>query len=312
MGLLLRWCQFIKERFDPVLNTVTIAALFSANAAIACLSYPSDFSKNWCFILQGFLLVWLIFFHMRLFDDVKDYEIDKVINKDRPLPRGLLSLTEYGFGVLGCIIVEIILAFSLGRSIFLSYIVVLSFTLVMRLEFFIGDWLRPKMELYAITHTFSACLQGLLVCSIFSGASVFEMKAGIYFFALCNWFVFNVYEFGRKTFGHEEERDGVDSYSNRLKPVGAFLLLFANMIFAIILLAMALLNTSRSWSFISADGMCAMLAIIGIITLFVVYTGIRYYSKPDKIRAKLYRNSVSLYLVLFYLPIPIIISIYFI
>ncbi len=311
MGILLRWCQFIKERFNPLANTITIAAFFSANAAIAYMYYPSEFQRNNIAILTGFLLVWLIFFHMRLFDDIKDFEIDKLVNKERPLPRGLLNTTEYGFGILLCIITEIILACSLGWKILFSYILVLAFTLIMRLEFFIGDWLRPKMELYAVTHTLSASLTGLLIYSMSAGYAIFELPKVLFFLTLCNWFVFNVYEFGRKTFGVEEEREGVDSYSRRLKPVGAFLLLSSNMMLAFIIFFLSIKYISVTHILIKSQGINLLQILIGSITLTVAFFGIKYSFKPEKFFAQLYRNVVSLYLVLFYLTIPVITFIFF-
>jgi len=101
----------------------------------------------------------------------------------------------------------------------------LCFTLMMRMEFFVGDWLRPRLELYAITHTFSATLLGMLIHAVTTGRQIALAEGAFLLFALGNWFVFNVFEFGRKTFAHEAERAGVDSYSARLNPAGAVALL---------------------------------------------------------------------------------------
>jgi len=96
---------------------------------------------------------------------------------------------------------------------------------MMRMEFFVGDWLRPRLELYAITHTFSATLLGMLIHAVTTGRQIALAEGAFLLFALGNWFVFNVFEFGRKTFAHEAERAGVDSYSARLNPAGAVALL---------------------------------------------------------------------------------------
>jgi 4-hydroxybenzoate polyprenyltransferase len=42
-------------------------------------------------------------------------------------------------------------------------------------------------------------------------------------FVLVNWMIFNIFEFGRKTFGKEEEEELIESYSKRLGPVRAAL-----------------------------------------------------------------------------------------
>ncbi|HNY10839.1 MAG TPA: UbiA family prenyltransferase [Candidatus Wallbacteria bacterium] len=312
MKLISGWSIFIKERFEPVSHTLMIAAFASANATISYASNPSGFNMNPGYLLTGLFLVWLVFFHMRLFDDIKDYETDKLVNKDRPLPRGVLTTDQFGAGILACILLEMAVALILGFNIFTTYIMALAFTLIMRQEFFIGDWMRPKMELYATTHTFSASLLGMLIFSITSGKMICDMPKSYLLIAIGNWFVFNVFEFGRKTFSAEEEREGVDSYSLRLKPFGAFTLLGVNIFLAFTMLYLSAENIISSVAGnAAAPDFGPMLISAAVISFIVAVSGMMYSLKPSNFYAKFYRGVVSLYLIAYHVSITLCGYIYF-
>jgi len=225
------------------------------------------------------------------------------VNKERPLPRGVLSPDEFGAGILICVASEIILASSLGFKVFSTYALALMFTLLMRQEFFIGDWMRPKMELYAATHTFSASMLGLLIYSITNGSQINEVPLSYLYVALGNWFVFNVFEFGRKTFAKGEERKGVDSYSLRLGPFGAFLLLAVNIFMAFSMLYFSIQNIP--FKILGPERLLPALFSGAIISFIVIAAGVTYSLKPSDFYAKFYRGIVSFYLVAYHLSITI-------
>lgn len=310
MGIISGWFTFIRERFEPVSHTLMIASFASANAAIAYAVAPREFNFSAANLIPGLFLVWLVFFHMRLFDDIKDYETDKLVNKDRPLPRGVLTPIQFGAGILACIALEAAVAAWLGSKVFSTYVVVLAFTLIMRQEFFVGDWLRPQMELYAITHTFSASLMGLLIFSVTTGRTIAEVPAAYLYAALGNWFVFNVFEFGRKTFSREEEREGVDSYSLRLGPFGAFVLLGTNVFLAFAMLYLSTgnavaLDSFRELKLPAPAPFMPMLMSAAAISSIVMGAGVMYGLSPSNFCAKVYRGVVSLYLVAYHVAIAL-------
>lgn len=292
-----RWFTFLTERFEPVGTTLTIAAFFGANV-FAATDKASIAAGGMLRILGGLALVWLVFLHMRLFDEVKDYAVDIQYNPKRPLARGLISLGEFGFVTFLVILSEITIAAFLGRASFTVYAMLLAFTLLMRMEFFVGDWLRPKLESYAISHTFSASLLGLTSGVAVTGIFPFDMNRFFIIFALSNWFIFNVFEFGRKTFASEEERDGVDSYSIRLRPFGAFLLLFINLAIGV-----ALCFYSASLKFGTIPGFLSI--SISILVLLVSGTGIWYSMNPVIRQAKVFRGSVTFFLLAYHVAVLI-------
>lgn len=301
MPFIKRWCQFLKERHEPFGITLMVGSFFAASAFMA---YQPGVHAPPCWrrLSIGFALVWLIFLHMRMFDEVKDYQVDREHNPERPLARGLISVGEFSAMTMICLAVEMALAKIMAWPMFPAYIMVLCFTLLMRMEFFVGDWMRPKLELYAITHTFSAAMISLLIHSIVCFSDAAGADRATLLFALGNWFVFNVFEFGRKTFAHEEERAGVDSYSGRLKPWGAVLLLLVNVFAAYCAFFLAV---GSKFSSVADWRLFAPAAVISLLT---AVAGAIYASSPVAANAKLYRGIVTLYLLAY--PASIAISIY--
>jgi 4-hydroxybenzoate polyprenyltransferase len=292
-----RWWQFLRERFEPVGTTLMILSFFGANAILAVDAEALPF-VTWKRCLGGFVIIWLVFLHMRLFDEVKDYDFDREFNPERPLARGLIGLLEFGAGTLICLLLELAIAAHLGWGTLTAYFIILSFTLMMRMEFFVGSWLKPKLEWYAISHTFSASIMGIVIFSALTGRLPIDAAPNFFVFALGNWFVFNVFEFGRKTFGREDEKGSDDSYSCRLGPWGAVILLLVNLAVGLGILAFVL----RSYP---PAGQTYVLLPAGIICLGVLLAGINYACRYTQASAKLYRGTVTFYLLAYHLAILI-------
>lgn len=78
------WCIFIQERFPPLKHVPLILFFFLANT----------FVFNGSFLFLSFFIVLLAFFHLRVFDEIKDYKNDLALHPERPLARGLISIRE--------------------------------------------------------------------------------------------------------------------------------------------------------------------------------------------------------------------------
>ncbi len=296
-----RWWTFFKERHEPFSISLMVSAFFAASALMA---YQPGVHAPPCWkrLTAGFIVVWLVFLHMRLFDEVKDYQFDREHNPGRPLARGLISVGEFSAMTLVCLLAEMGLSGIMAWPMLPAYVMVLCFTLLMRMEFFIGDWLRPQLELYAITHTFSAAMISMLIHTIVCFSDAAKADRATLLFALGNWFVFNVFEFGRKTFAVEEEREGVDSYSARLRPWGAVMLLLVN-----VAAAYAAFYVSAVGKF-GAVADFRLLAPAAAVTLLVAIAGAVYAARPVKAFARLYRGMVTFYLLAY--PAAIAASVY--
>ncbi len=228
-----KWLTFTKERFKPaeylplIILFVGVNYLFSR--ALSGLELPL------LSLMVMAILGLCFFFRMRLFDEIKDYEVDLVINPKRPLARGLISVSEVKKAILLLIVLEFILASTLGLITSLLYVFAIFYSLLMYEEFFIGDLLRPKLTTYAMSHTIVVSFLALALISANLGMMTFESPA-VPVFLFSHWFIFNLFEFARKTFDHREERENVPSYSKIFSLKGAYLLSASQVLLSLVLL----------------------------------------------------------------------------
>lgn len=201
------------------------------------------------------------FFRMRLFDEIKDYDIDLVINPTRPLARGLLSVALVRKTIIFLIALEVLLAFSFGLVPGLIYTGAVFYSLLMFKEFFIGDYLRPHLTTYAVTHTIVVALLGYAVMSLSLAQTAHKIPAAAPWFLLSHWFIFNLFEFARKTFGPDEERSDVPSYSKIFTLRGAYLLSLSQVLLSVGALSLVLPQNS----------ILSLAGLAFLYTLFIIF-----------------------------------------
>src|ERR1035437_3154794 len=98
------------------------------------------------------------------------------------------------------------------------------YSLLMFKEFFIKKWIRSHLTFYAVTHTFVSSLFSLSLLSILLTTDIWSLSINTCLFALLSWCLFNIFEFGRKTFISKEEKKNIESYSKIYGRFGAALL----------------------------------------------------------------------------------------
>jgi 4-hydroxybenzoate polyprenyltransferase len=271
-----------------------IAALFAGNANVARFFQNAPInSANW---VMGYVVILLGFLRMRIFDEIKDYEADLVVNPDRPLARGLIDLGEAKKVAFALAVAELLLAAAIGPDAALAWLAVTAFTMLMYREFFIGEWLRPRLELYAVMHTFVSSLMGLFIAVVVTRESLHELKIETCLFMAVNWAVFNVFEFARKTYGRDEERAGVDSYSKRLKPIGAVMLATSQILIAVGAAAYILTSAGKP----TAGTWLPITWLVGSLAV-----GILYLILPDRFRGVMYRCMMQVFIITFYIAMAV-------
>jgi 4-hydroxybenzoate polyprenyltransferase len=277
------WITFTKERF-PLLDHTLMIVLFVGGHLVLVDSIEGFISiKNSVLI---FLAIFFFFFKMRLYDEIKDYELDCEINPTRPLPRGLLDLSDMKKGIATCIFLEIVLFSILGLNPLTCISFAIFYSLLMYKEFFIPNIIRPHLTTYAIVHTIVTVPMGIAIISGATGKTPMEMDVKYFYFVLSSWFVFNIFEFGRKTFTTKEERNAVESYSKIFTRHGAIALVVSMSACAVYTLFAIEGNISISQSILTV-----ILLIIGLIFSF---------SDSEKF-GKLYRVFSSVYIIIFYI-----------
>ncbi|MBD3246681.1 MAG: manganese transporter permease [Candidatus Omnitrophica bacterium] len=285
-----RWYIFLQQRFPPAEHALLIVFYFGANAMVAGSVSVSGYACTAFHLFLGLVVVGGMFFHLRIFDEIKDFRHDCTAHPDRPLARGLLSVRQakQGAGVL--IVIELLLSALIGVHALSAVMCTALYSLVMYKEFFIGQWLRPRLATYALTHTLVACLMSLCVFSIVTGRYFWMSPKQYALFVCANWMIFNVFEFGRKTFAREEERDLVDSYSKRLGSIRAA----GNVIgmAAVAVLIAVVLGNALSLPFLFYLAQALLLSV-------VVGTGLWYGISVSRTAARAFRGACSVFILLY-------------
>jgi len=277
-----RWVTFIKERF-PILSHLTMILLFVGSHFMAAFGTGIEIDP-----LRGlclFVAILIFFFKMRLYDEIKDYELDLTINPNRPLPRGLVTLKEVKLAIGVSIVIEVFLFMFMGLWALATFVFAVLYSLLMYKEFFIAEKIRPHLTTYAMIHTIVTIPMGLSIFCGILNVPPWELPTSLLLFSICNWPLFNIFEFGRKTFATSEERNQVESYSKIFGRAGAVALVLVMACAAVVLIC--LIMPSQSYLQIKAGFL-----LLGLGATYVVQDSPKW--------AKIYRGISSFYIVLFY------------
>lgn len=284
-----RWWIFCKERFPIGRHALLIIFYVSANALVgfhsASISSVITYKEVLCVIAVLF-----IFFHLRIFDEIKDYKNDLVVHKDRPLARGLIKVAEAKQVSFFLITLELCLAIIINKAAFIAALCTVIYSLIMYKEFFIGKWLRPKMATYALTHTLVSCWMSVFIFSSVTGLNFWRISEVYGMFVLVNWMIFNIFEFGRKTFGKEEEEKLVESYSKRLGPIRAAL--------NVVIMATVAMYVAYKLGIILNLSLLSTLSMYLLYSLTLIAAGL-YAVHNDRSSGRLFRGICSIF-ILFY------------
>lgn len=216
MTLAQRLWIYQAERF-PLVKTVPLLACFSA-ASITISAVLSDRSlPQLSAYIVGFLLVFLLFFQLRVADELKDGEDDAKYRPERPIPRGLVTLRL--IVLLGVVTIPLCIILALLHGAGLIWLLLLTWTWLaaMTFEFGVPAWLKARPVIYLLSHMAIMPLIDLLLTGVEwlphgSAAPALWLFIALSFSNGC------VLEIGRKLWAVENERLGVDTYSGLWGP----------------------------------------------------------------------------------------------
>jgi hypothetical protein len=217
---------YLAERFPvPVtlmLAVATAAASYAA-AQARTLAAGAPLVIDVAF-LGGIALVFLFLFHLRVFDEHKDFAHDSATRPDRPVQRGLVTLNQLKIWGAITLALEAVIALEPGIRAGWWWAIPVGYSVLMAFEFFMKDWLERHFALYAITHSAVMSLCAIAVAARFTErySPGFPLEVlGVIIMALASFFSVDVL---RKTWAPESEIAGVDSWSRLIGiPKAAFL-----------------------------------------------------------------------------------------
>src|SRR6185436_10154152 len=138
-------------------------------------------------------------------------------------------------------------------------------------------------------HTFSAALLGAALGILCARVDPRALEPRIVAALLANWCLFNVFEFARKTWAPDEERQEVDSYSRRFGVGGAVALALSQVAGGLVLAFLHPRAFAAGWA-AWATVAVALLPLAG---------GLALAAHRTTRAARLYRALASSFLVLF-------------
>ncbi len=167
-------------------------------------------------VLAGFAALLPLFFIMRVADEHKDHAEDMAFRPERPVPRGLVTLAELRLAGTVAALLPLTLALAFPAAL-LPLLLAAGWIAAMSVEFGLRDWLREHPVAYLVSHMLVMPLLALLATSF---AADIAIPAILPVLALA-FGAGLVLEIGRKLWGAEEEREGVETYSRLWGPARA-------------------------------------------------------------------------------------------
>jgi 4-hydroxybenzoate polyprenyltransferase len=209
-----RWWIYQRERF-PVLAHGLLIAAFSLSA-VCCssllrgeVSLPSALS-----VVVAFGTAFLFFLQLRIADEFKDAEADAQYRPYRPVPRGLVRLSELGMLGVWCAVMQVGLAWLLQPGLIVLLVLVWLYLAVMSREFFVGSWLKHRPLLYMSSHMVIIPLVDFYTSACDWRPSESGPPPGLGWFLAVSYCNGIVLELGRKIRGPQAEEPGVETYSS--------------------------------------------------------------------------------------------------
>lgn len=297
---LINLSAYLRERF-PLINMALFAILFMTVYAVADFYTAEATAAAGGFKWQhswGILATISFFFRLRVFDEIKDFQLDSLNHPQRVLQSGRINLRQLISLSIAGTLFEIAWSIYMGIPTLLCWILAAGYSLLMRYEFFVGEYLKKRLLLYAITHMLVMPLIILWVWSAF----VPGFGLGLEYFMLAALSLLGGFSFelARKIHATEAERPMVDSYSKSMGFSPAVLAVLLVLLAGVLTLSYLLnLLQAASWAYI----------VIGFLYLATLALYIVSMRRPEEKKLRTAEKLVSLFMLLSYLSI--IIEVYF-
>lgn len=207
-----RWLTYQKERFPLLAHGPLIAAFSACAVAFSSLLRGSP-APGWQSYLTAFGVCLLMFLQLRIADEFKDAEEDARWRPYRPVPRGLVKLSELRVMFIIAALMQIALVLAHDIRLLIVLAIAWTYLTLMSVEFFCRSWLKARPVVYLLTH------MGIMPLVDFFGTACEWLPrgssppSGLGWFLAASFFNGIVIEIGRKLRQPGDEEEGVETYS---------------------------------------------------------------------------------------------------
>jgi UbiA prenyltransferase family len=208
--MLARWGVYQSERFPLVRHAplVVVTVLCALMFTLGLQNEPRFPSLSAWFFSS--LVTLGLFFQLRVLDEFKDFKDDSQFRPYRPVPRGVLKLSN--LAVAGWIVaaLQVVLTFAFAPRAIWTLFICWAFMALMAAEFFVPTWLQARPLLYMLSH---APITGLIQINISAWLWTSTMPLEVIWLALSATAAGMILEIGRKIRAPEDEERGVNTYT---------------------------------------------------------------------------------------------------
>ncbi|HRE83194.1 MAG TPA: UbiA family prenyltransferase [Opitutaceae bacterium] len=209
-----RWWIYQRERFPLVAHGPLILAFSASAVSYSALLRGSGAQRP---ALISFIVAFIVslgsFLLLRIADEFKDQEEDANYRPYRPVPRGLVKLSELAWIGVGVGALQLVLAVQIGWPLVGLLAVTWIYFALMSREFFVRDWLKKRPVIYLFSHMAIMPLVDWFATGCDWVHASGEMPPGLFWFLAASFFNGIVIELGRKIRAPGDEERGVETYS---------------------------------------------------------------------------------------------------
>lgn len=287
LSQLKKYYQYTRERFP-----VPAVMIYSAALYYLSYSFPVFLGSTQTFnageSLLGFFVIFFSLFHLRIFDEHKDYEKDRLAHPDRMLSRGVITLSDLRSLLVIIIILEFAISLYLGLMQTIIWGMIFVYSLLMFKEFFVPEFLNKRIGLYLVSHQL---LVPIILAFGFSQRydvtginSLHLMPIALFLFGAM-MITMNL-EIARKTWSKDREHEHADSYT---KIWG-----IANTVIINQLIALAAAGTFIYLYFTQGANLIYTI-VAGLLYLLFLVVELLFVIRPDNKNSKLVEGVGALY-----------------
>ena len=282
---------YLDERFPLLAQGLLILSYYSSTQFLAqVLQHPEGPVVYSAASFWGALLIFLIFFHLRVCDEHKDYDDDRRNYPDRILSRGVVALKEIrALGIIG-VVVQLLIAGSRSSAALVALLLTLGYSLLMLKEFFVSEWLKRRFLLYTASHMLIMPLIALTVYSFVTGELPWRAPSWYWLYSFVGLCVTLNWEISRKIRAPQDELEGVETYSSR----------FGYRKAALLVLGVRCLDTGLVFLVGARLGLGPMF-FVALVGLFLLTTASysNFVNHPSRKSAKLLELVAGMYILAF-------------
>lgn len=159
------------------------------------------------------IVVFLLFFQLRVADEHRDYDEDLAARPELPVPSGVITLPELDIFFMGAMAIQVVLTAALHPPLLALLVLPWLWIFLVRNDFFDRDLLKRRPLLSLALHLIFFPLVALYAAAAGQLPETGSLSPALPVFLGLSAAAAMAMEFARKCRAREDERDGVVTYS---------------------------------------------------------------------------------------------------